>query len=35
MTDKINRIAAFIESLPAEKGLGDCNSTLLSYTLII
>ncbi len=28
MTDKINRIATFINSLPADKGLGDCNSTL-------
>lgn len=33
MTKKENRIAAFIDSLPVDKGIGDCESVLLSTNM--
>lgn len=33
MNKKSNRIAAFIESLPMESSIGDCQSTLLSTNM--
>lgn len=33
MTKKENRIAAFIDSLPVDQGIGDCESVLLSTNM--